>query len=177
MKHILILVFLALAIPVAYAKPAAQATDPIAPIRQHYAQINRDARLYRRVKKELSGFSAEGGELIAYFHGPSIMKMVATYFGEGGKATEEYYYWDGKLIFVLRTDYSYNRPLTGKVVKTDVSRFYFNDDKLIRWIDENGKQMAADSSEYQEKQKEHLESSKQFSDGARSKNPTIESDQ
>jgi hypothetical protein len=177
MKHILILVFLALAIPAAFAKPGVQATDPIAPIRQHYAQINSNVRLYRRVKKELSGFSAEGGELVAYFHGPSIMKMVATYFGEGGKATEEYYYWDGKLIFVLRTDYRYNRPLTGKVVKTDVSRFYFNADKLIRWIDETGKQQASGTTEYDEKQKEYLESSKQFSDGARSKNPTIESDQ
>jgi hypothetical protein len=176
MKTIMAITLALFLFPV-FPQTSAPATDPIAPIRQHYAQINRDARLYRKVKKELSGFSAEGGELVAYFHGPSIMKMVATYFGEGGKATEEYYYWDGKLIFVLRTDYRYNRPLTGKVVKTDVSRFYFNDDKLIRWIDENGKQRASGTTEYDEKQKEHLESSKQFSDGARSKNPTIESDQ
>ena len=174
MKTILAITLTLFLFPV-FAQTSAQTTDPIAPIRQHYAQINRNARLYRKVKKELSGFSAEGGELVAYFHGPSIMKMVATYFGEGGKATEEYYYWDGKLIFVLRTDYRYNRPLTGKIVKTEVSRFYFNDDKLIRWIDETGKQMAAGTTEYQEKQKEYLESSKQFSDGARSKNPTIES--
>ena len=34
-------------------------TDPIETIRQHSAAINKNASLYRRVKKELSGFSAE----------------------------------------------------------------------------------------------------------------------
>ena len=175
MKHILILVMLALTAPAVFADSATQNADPIASIRQHYAQINRNSRLYRKVKKELSGFSGEGGELLAYFHGPSIMKMAATFYGETGKATEEYYYWDGKLIFVQNIDYRYDKPLSGKVVKTTENRFYFNDDKLIRWIDENGKQVASDKSEYQEKQKEYLETSKQFSDGARSKDPTIES--
>lgn len=154
-----------------------QEKDPIASIRQHYAEINRSLAKYKKVKKELSGFSAEGGQMVAYFDGPSIMKIVATFYGEMGKTSEEYYYWDNKLIFVLRTDYRYNRPLTGKVVHTAVDRFYFSDDKLIRWIDENGKQAASDTSEYSDKQKENLETSKLFTEGARSKKSTIESNQ
>ena len=153
----------------------AQGTDPIASIRQHYAQINRSVPLYKKVKKELSGFSAEGGELLAYFHGPSVMKIVATFLGESGKASEEYYFWDGQLIFVLRKDFQYSTPLSGKVIKTTENRFYFSGGKLIRWIDENAKEVAYEAPTYQEKQKEYLESSKQFSDGARSKSPTIES--
>jgi len=129
------------------------------------------------VKKALSGFSAEGGELVAYFHGPSVMKMVATYFGESGKATEEFYFWNGRLIFVLRVDSRYDKPLSGKVVKKTEDRFYFRDDKLIRWVDENGKEVASEKTEYAEKQKEYLESSKQLSDGARGKSSTIESRQ
>ena len=155
----------------------AQSADPIASIREHYAQINRSAPLYKKVKKELSGFSAEGGELLAYFHGPSVMKIVATFLGESGKASEEYYFWDGQLIFVLRKDFQYSKPLSGKVIRTTENRFYFSSGKLIRWIDENAKEVAAEAPTYQEKQKEYLESSKQFSDGARSKNPTIESSQ
>jgi hypothetical protein len=177
MKRILTILILTMSVPTTFANPGAQATDPIAPIRQHYAQINSSAAKYKRVKKELSGFSAEGGELVAYFHGPSVMKMVATYFGESGKASEEYYFWDGKLIFVLRKDHRYNKPLSGKIISTKEDRFYFSNDKLIRWIDENAKEVASDKPEYAEKQKEYLESSKQLSDGARSKNPTIESDQ
>lgn len=151
----------------------AQTPDPIETIRQHYAQINRAAPNYRKVKKELAGFSAEGGEMIAYFHGPTLMKIVATYFGESGKATEEYYYWDGRLIFVFRTDSRYTKPLSGKVAATTEDRFYFNNDKLIRWIGENGKEVAADSANYGEKQNEYLKTSKQFSEGARSAKPTI----
>ena len=154
-----------------------QSEDEIASIRQHYARINRSAAKYKKVKKDLSGFSAEGGVLVAYFDGPAIMKIVATFYGESGKAAEDYYYRDGQLIFLLRTDYRYNRPLSGKVVKTTENRFYFNGDKLIRWIDESGKQVAADTNEYQEKQKDYLDTSKQFTEDARSNKATIESKQ
>jgi hypothetical protein len=156
------------------AAKSAQTGDPIQTIRQHYTQINSNVRLYTKVKKELAGFSAEGGQLMAYSHGPTIMKMVATFYGEGGRSTEEYYYWDGKLIFVFRTESRYDKPLSGKVVKKIENRFYFNDDKLIRWIDENSKQVASDTNEYKEKQNEYLKSSKQLADGARSAKPSIE---
>ena len=155
---------------------SAPQTDAIETIRQHYASINKSVPLYRRVKKNLSGFSGEGGELIAYFHGPSVMKMVATFFGETGKAVEEYYFWNGKLIFVFSTDNRYDKPLSGKVVKKTESRFYFKDDKLVRWL-EGEKEVASDSPDYPGKQADYLKTAKQLSDGANSKNPTIESDQ
>ena len=176
MKRIVTILFLMILVPTAFATPP-QGEEQIQSIRQHYSQINSGVPRYKRVKKNLTGFSAEGGELIAYFHGPTIMKMVATYYGETGRASEEYYYWDGKLIFVLRRDHRYSKPLSGKIVSTKEDRFYFSNDKLIRWIDENAKQVATDAPEFQEKQKEFLESSKELSDGARSKNPTIESSQ
>ena len=61
------------------AVPMPQSDNAIESIRQHYASINQNAPRYRRVKKNLAGYSAEGGELAAYFHGPSVMKMVATF--------------------------------------------------------------------------------------------------
>jgi len=152
----------------------AQTSDPIPAIRQQYASINRNAARYRKVKKELSGFSAEGGELIAYFNGPSIVKIAATYYGEIGRATDEYYYSNDKLIFVYRKHLHYSGQLTGKVVRTTEDRYYFKDDKLIRWIDEAGKLVAGGTTEFNEKESEYLGSSKQFTEGARSKNPTIE---
>jgi hypothetical protein len=162
------------ALTTGHATRASQA-DPIETIRQHYASINKSVPLYRRVKKNLSGFSGEGGELIAYFHGPSVMKMVATFFGETGKAVEEYYFWNGKLIFILSVDNRYDKPLSGKVARKTEGRFYFNDDKLIKWLGGDGKEVASDSSEYASKQTDYLRIAKQLSDGANSKNPTIES--
>lgn len=155
------------------APARAQTEDPIESIRKQYSTINSKVPTYRKVKKNLTGFSAEGGELVAWFHGPSIMKLTATFLGEMGRATEEYYFWNGKLIFVFRQDSNYSKPLSGKVVSKKENRYYFANDKLIRWIDENGKQAeptAATESEY-------LKNSKEFSEGAKSKSRTVESKQ
>jgi opacity protein-like surface antigen len=177
MKKFFTLVLILAVVTVSAAFGNAQIENQIQSIRQSYAAINRKQARYRKVKKELSGFSAEGGVLIAYFDGPNIVKMLATYYGEMGRTNEEFYYRDGTLIFVLRTELNYNRPLSGKVVSRKLSRFYFNEDKLIRWIDESGKTMPSDSAEYQEQEKDNLDTSKKLNEGARSSNKTIESDQ
>jgi hypothetical protein len=136
--------------------------DAIDTIRSRYAEINKNLSRYRKVKKELSGYSAEGGQLEAYFDGKAIRKIVATHYGESGRATEEFYYWDDQLIFVFRKDSQYDKPLSGKVVSTSENRFYFDNKQLIRWIGENGKQVSSNQPEYAEKQRENLENSSEF---------------
>jgi hypothetical protein len=153
---------------------SSQTTASIQAIRQQYAAINKGARRYRKIRKELSGFSLEGGELLAYFDGPAIVKIVANHFGESGRAVEEYYYSNGKLIFVYRKHYRYDKPMSGKVVSTQENRFYFKNDRLISWVNEDGKQVASASDEFKQRQDEYLESSSKFLIGARSKNATIE---
>lgn len=142
-------------------------------IQERYAAINSSIRKYRKVKKELSGFSLEGGELIAYFNGPRIVKITAAYFGETGRAMEEYYYWNEKLIFVFRRDYTYDEPMSGKVVGTEASRLYFSNDRLTRWIDQNGKARSFGGGDFQAKQQELLETSNRFLKAARSPEPII----
>lgn len=154
----------------------AQAVDPIVSIRQQYAAINKRAPRLRKVKKELSGFSLEGGELVAYFDGPAIVKMVATHYGEGGRTVEEYYYSGGKLIFLFEKVLHYDRPMSGKVVRSAENRYYFASEKLVRWIDEKGKQAPGGSEQFEEKQSEALEYSTKFLNGARSPQPTIEAE-
>jgi hypothetical protein len=166
--------FLSSLAPNVGAAATTQAVDPIASIRQQYAAINRRASRYRKVKKELSGFSVEGGTLVAYFDGPAIVKLVATYYGESGQAVEEYYYANAKLIFVYRKDSRYNRPLSGKVVHSYEDRFYFANDRLIQWLNDQGKPAPNGIADYQQKQGEYLESSRKFVDGARASGPTIE---
>ncbi len=174
MKKISVVVVTLLFAVLAAGEAEAQGTDPIQTIRQQYAAINRGAARYKKVKKELLGFSAEGGELVAFTRGPSIVKMTATFYGEMGRATDEFYYANDKLIFIYRKHSHYNRPLTGKVVRTTENRFYFKDDKLIRWIGEDGKQVSITAPEFGQVEGRLLASSKQFTEGARSKNPTIE---
>jgi hypothetical protein len=158
----------------AFLQTNAQSQDPVQVIRRQYGAINRRAAKHKKVKKELLGFSAEGGELVAYLSGPSIVKISATFYGEMGRATDEFYYWNDKLIFVFRRHLHYSGPLTGKVVRTTENRYYFKDDKLIRWIGEDGKQVSTTAPEFAQGETRLLASSKQFIEGARSKNPTIE---
>jgi hypothetical protein len=174
MKRISAVVLIVLFGVLASYEANAQGPDPIQTIRQQYTSINRSAAKSQKVKKELLGFSAEGGELVAYLKGPSIMKIAATYFGETGRATEEFYYSNDKLIFVFHKDSRYDQPLSGKVVATTENRYYFKDDKLIRWIGEDGKQVPATAPEFAQVESRLLASSKQFVEGAQSKNPTIE---
>lgn len=143
-------------------------------IRRHYAAVNKGAARYKRVKKELTGFSVEGGQMVAYFDGDRLMKVVANHYGESGRAVEEYYFRDGRLIFVYRKDSNYDRPMSGKVVYTAEHRLYFDGDRLIRWVGPNGKQVAHGATEYEEKQKEYLESAKLLADGARSTKASVE---
>jgi hypothetical protein len=156
----------------ALAKP--QAADPIPSIRQEYAAINKRAPRLRKMKKELSGFSTEGGELVAYFDGKAIVKMMATYFGETGRTIEEFYYRDGKLIFTFRKVLTYSEPLSGKVVRTSVERFYFKDDQLFKWLDTDNKQVETSNPDYAAKQAEYLEYSSKFQSAARSRARTLE---
>ena len=174
MKRISVAVVIVLFGVLASYEAKAQDPDPIQAIRQQYAAINRKAAKYRKVKKELLGFSAEGAELIAYFSGPSIVKISATFYGEMGRATDEFYYSNDKLIFVFRKHSHYGAPLSGKVVRTTENRYYFKDDKLIRWIGEDGKQVSSSAPEFSQGEARVLASSKQFTEGARSTNPTIE---
>ncbi len=149
-------------------------TASVQSIRRQYAAINRRAGRYKQVRKKLSGFSLEGGELVAYLDGPAVVKIAANHYGEGGRTLEEYYYLKGKLIFVFQSESRYDRPLGGKVVQRRENRFYFESDRLIRWLDGDGKPVAPDAAEYQQQQDEFLETSRKFVNAARSKGSTIE---
>jgi uncharacterized protein YxeA len=67
MKRISVAVVILLFGVLAVYETKAQGPDPILTIRQQYAAINRGAAKHKKVKKELMGFSAEGGERYEQF--------------------------------------------------------------------------------------------------------------
>jgi hypothetical protein len=152
---------------------SSQGKDPISSIRGRYAAVNKNLAKYKVVKKELSGFSTEGGELTAYFDGPQIVKITTTNNGETNSFFEEFYYSDEKLIFVYRKQEIYDEPMS-KVIKTKENRFYFGDGELIRWVNENGKQVGAGDSQYPEMRVHYLSASKLLTEGARAQVTVIE---
>lgn len=150
-----------------------QNADPIPAISKQYAAINKRVARYRKVKKQLSGSSLEGGELVACFDREVVVKIVARHFGESGNTVEEYYYANGQLIFVLEKVSHYDQPLSGRVIRTTENRYYFSEDDLVRWIDEKGNAVSVNA-DYRLKEKGILEDSNKFLVAARSPQRIVE---
>ena len=131
-------------------------------IRQRYAQVEGELKQCRQVKRDLSGESAEGGELTGYFRKDSLRKLVAQFYGETGKAREEYYFWDGELLFVLRSESRYTKPLSGVVQSKTEERFYFDHGRLIQSLDADKKQVRLGRDE-EERGRELVAAAKKFS--------------
>lgn len=122
-------------------------------IRGHYSQINQGLKRYRKVKKNAEGFSLEGGEMTAYFSGKQLMKISAVFYGETHRTNVDYYFNEGKLIFIFQSRGNYNQPMSGKIVSREEDRFYFNEDKMIKWQDgKTDKNLSEEEAKEMEKQ-------------------------
>lgn len=140
--------------------------EKIEAIRQRYTEVERELKKCRQVKRNLPDESAEGGELTGYFKDDALRKLSALFYGESGKALEEYYFWRGHLFFVLRTESHYTKPLSGVVKNKTEERFYFHEDKLIQWLGPD-KKPGAFVPEAQERGRELVTQARKFSDMGR----------
>jgi hypothetical protein len=138
--------------------------EKVKTIRAHYSKIEGSLKNCKQVKRDLTGESAEGGELTAYLKDASIRKMSAKFFGETGKALQEYYFWDNQLIFVLRVESHYTKPMSGVVKTKTEERFYFDfaGGSLIRWLDAQNKDVTA-SAEKPARERNLLADAKKYS--------------
>jgi len=104
-------------------------------IKRQFAEINRNLKSCKKVEKEDTVETTEGNGVLLYYSGKEIKKIAATYFGETGKAVQEYYFADNKLIFCYCVDYHYNMPISekggGKIRSTTEERFYLSDCKVF----------------------------------------------
>ena len=116
--------------------------EKIKAIRQNYADVERELKQCKQVKRDLPDESAEGGELTGYFKDSLLRKLVAQFYGETGKSLEEYYFWDDQLFFVLRMATRYTAPNSGKVKSKTEERLYFADGMLIQRLGADKKPMA-----------------------------------
>lgn len=119
---------------------AVQGQDDFA---KRYAAVNAQARHSRRVERNLTGLSAEGGTLTGWFNGQKLSRLTARLYGETGQQTAEYSFWSGHLFFVLQTTRHYKQPLgahvlpgpEGAVAHVEQSRYYFQNGRLMRWLE------------------------------------------
>jgi len=104
-------------------------------IKTEYAAINNSS--FTKKKADLSGLSAEGGELITYYKKLAVVKEHAILYGEMGKVEIDLYYHATGLFFVFKKETFYDQPMYvkgSKVKSITENRYYFHKDGMIRWI-------------------------------------------
>lgn len=145
------------------------ADSAIEEIRREYKAIKISLSSLKHKTIDLDDYSADGGGAKAYFDKKGVIRFIrAEFYGESGKVFEEYFYKGGTLVFVYREDHNYNVPYyveKGKSTpgfdpkKTTIieNRYYFNNKKMIRWLDKNKKPVFSESKAYKEKGIEVIE--------------------
>ena len=137
----------------------------IATIRQAYEQTHNNLCKFKTTEFDAGTNSSEGVEAKAFRDKDGHIKLIKTIiYGEMGKDTREYYYSNDQLIFVLDSTQTYNAPMyldnaqakaagvepfdPTKTTTTE-NRYYFKNNQLIRWLDNQKKSMAKHTSDYQ----------------------------
>ena len=126
-------------------------------IREKYSAIREHLSSYDTTTIEITDESTEGGQAIGYYDKSDLKMIEATWFGETGKRITEYYFDKGKIFFAFDRMYTYNRPMywdeetarangdkeayDPKKTKVNEDRYYFNQDKLFLWLDNEKKEV------------------------------------
>ncbi|MBU0647164.1 hypothetical protein KKC67_01200 [Patescibacteria group bacterium] len=147
-------------------------------IKNDFLEINNKINTYKIVEKDIPEESTEGGTAVYYFENENLKKIVATYLGESGKTVNEYYYKNEKLIFVLNQRCEYNVPIYDEffdIKKSNIFeiRYYFNENKLIMWIDEEKKEIDMNSDVFKEKEDEIIKNSIELKEKILKKNDNL----
>lgn len=132
-------------------------TNLIKQIRNEYDLINKSLDSYAKIEnddinvyKDLNpdNYSIESVEIyrlavinmIRYYDKGEIKKIIVKFDGDRQDLMSEYYYINGTMIFAFKTLIDYKKPKWSDDFNEsdkDIfeNRFYFNDNKLIKWID------------------------------------------
>ncbi len=115
-----------------------QTEKEIIKIRAEVAAINKGGAKYTKTKKDVEGISLEGAEATYFYSGSDLKKITTKMYGETYKATGEFYYENGELIFAFKKHHQYDTQIgvgnPPKVVRSEEQRFYFANGKLIRLL-------------------------------------------
>jgi hypothetical protein len=163
MKNIILLaIVLLFSSQIIYGKDG----DDIKNIKKMFNEIEQKANSsylgYSRFQMVDNSNSTEGGMIIAYVLKKKFKKISVKYLGEMGKNDTDFYLKDNKIFFVYDVRTNYNAPVyltkleakkqgieafNPKKSKKDENRFYFKDNKLIKWLNSDKKEVDVNSKE------------------------------
>lgn len=136
--------------------------DGITEIRRLYKETQDNRSTYKKLTQDDFENSSEGGELTAYKNSTEVRLIEAKYYGHMGKSESEFYYLNGRIYFIFHKDFNYNMPPSESGYDSDKttlkeSRYYFWNNKMIRWITPDGNYADSESTEFSKKSTEFSE--------------------
>ena len=156
----------------------ASADPRIDDIRKEYQAIRGALPTYTRESVELTGYSTEGGTAKAFRDAKGNIRLIRIeLYGESGKIFEEYYYRNGNLIFAFYEDHRYNvpfnvseevakelgiEPFDPKKTRISEDRYYFHNGTMIKWLDEEKRDVEVQSKEFRDAAKEVMDFSNEM---------------
>jgi len=139
-----------------------QENEVLKNIRSKYSEINANLNMYKRIKKDIIDGMGEGGNIVGYLYKDSVKLVIETNYWESGKERTEYYYDKGAPIFVYNLKYHYKRPIYDSAFNSneyvlEEERYYFNNKKMIKWIDNKKNNIVSTNSKFIQTEKRLLE--------------------
>jgi hypothetical protein len=130
--------------------------DILAGIKKNVGKINDNLKTYTR--KEVEDLTSRTpGNVTGYYRDNEVKRVDASRFTDTSRKFTQYYFDDGMLIYVMEQNFVYNKPMTyteevakankdsvwydDKKTRLLVNRFYFNKNKLVKWINADNTDM------------------------------------
>jgi len=140
------------------AAPKRTRKDLFSEIDHGVATIDRNLADYKKEEKSVME-STEGGSIEYYRKNGQIKKIVESHYGEVGKSITKYYFLDNDLAYVLAQTCDYNTHFLDEAFdekKTTIreNKYYFDKNKLIKWLDANNQKVSPEDKAFQQKQAE-----------------------
>lgn len=167
---IVLLSFVVLGIAYWKNKPRKQA-DVIAAAKIARTTINKNLKNYS-YREAQDMITKETGSVVGYFDDDQPAKISSQTFSETKRVFRDYYFNDGMLALISEQIYTYNKPniYTEAVAKAagdsvwyddaktvcTTNTYFFNDNKLIKWIGPEGNDIATNSVDFTKTEPELL---------------------
>lgn len=135
-------------------------------------EIDKHISSYQMKSKEILGLSLKGGKIDYFYDKKTLVKARAEFYGEMGSSSDDFYFRDGQIIFICSVVNHFDKP-GGMVISKNLSFYYFNHGKMIKWIKEN-RNMKPHSSAFNNIESNLIESINQYMDVSKLSYPCVD---
>ncbi len=162
-KYLSLFILLVIAFSSCKKKPE----DVVASVTKNVASIDNKLNEYKA--KSVDDITSKAkGTLTGYYRENEVKKIYSEHFTDTSRIFAEYYFDDGMLIYIREQNFRYNCADTiteekakakndtvwydDKKTKLEISRFYFNKNKLVKWIVPGNKEITPATAEFIDKE-------------------------